>query len=219
MFPIFFLMKTDITSAIINTIGLIFFVIANIILFLKVEFVPDAELQIWIIIYGIILIIFWPIQITYHIIVNAKKEPNFLRRIDRGSMLFLIAAIFSPLLIRYTIPTFAFVSNIILWISAGLGMILLLVLKNMPRKLAPIVGFVMGIFGIIALISYIVNIPQSGVVLFILGSMCLMLGGLVYALKKPDPKPEVFGFHELFHTFMTVGAVLLHFLILMSIGL
>ncbi len=39
----------------------------------------------------------------------------------------------------------------------------------------------------------------------------LIAGGIVYSVKKPDPFPESFGFHELFHTLMMIGAMILHF--------
>lgn len=211
-------MKTDITSAIINSFGLLFFFIANLMIILQVGKISNMILQVWIILYGITMIIFWPIQIIYHIQVYKKKNPDLLRRIDRGSTLFLVVSVFSPLLTQYTTATFSLVANIILWIAAGFGMTLILTLKNLSRKLAPILGFLLGIFGIITLLSYMSNIPQKEFILFICGAGCLMISGVIYAIKKPDLKPDIYGFHELFHTFMTIGAIILHFLILMAIG-
>jgi hemolysin III len=49
--------------------------------------------------------------------------------------------------------------------------------------------------------------------LFGAGAFFLIAGGVVYSVKKPDPFPESFGFHELFHTLMMIGAMILHFLI------
>ena len=47
-------------------------------------------------------------------------------------------------------------------------------------------------------------------VLLLAGGMMYMIGGAIYAARRPDPWPRVFGFHEVFHTFVVAGS-LLHF--------
>ena len=46
--------------------------------------------------------------------------------------------------------------------------------------------------------------------LMVIGGLLYSLGGLVYALKKPDPVPRWFGFHEVFHT-LTIAAFVVHY--------
>jgi hemolysin III len=48
------------------------------------------------------------------------------------------------------------------------------------------------------------------VVLILLGGLCYSVGAVIYALKRPDPSPEWFGFHEIFHA-CTIAAALCHF--------
>jgi hemolysin III len=43
------------------------------------------------------------------------------------------------------------------------------------------------------------------VALIVAGGLAYSLGGLVYALERPDPAPATFGYHEVFHTCTLVG--------------
>jgi len=53
--------------------------------------------------------------------------------------------------------------------------------------------------------------------LFVAGSVMLLLGGAVYAVKKPDPFPGKFGFHEIYHALVLAGAVPLFFLVAITL--
>lgn len=206
-------MRTDLWSVRINTGGFLFFLIAGLILLFQVRTnVPQIHPG-FLAAYLFVMFAFWPIQIIYHRLLMRKKENETLRRVDRGSMLFLLAAIFSPVLIRYCSAPVGWIISIILWSLSIVGMIILLSMKELPRILTPIIGFLMGILGIGGVLFAWNQIPPCGTWLFIFGAFFLIAGGAVYSVKKPDPFPEFFGFHELFHTLIMIGAVILHFLI------
>jgi hemolysin III len=206
-------MKTDFWSARINIAGFLFFLIAGFILLVQVMTgCPKIHYGLMIA-YLVVMFAFWPIQIIYHLFLVQKKEIETLRRVDRGSMLFLLAAIFSPVLIRYSIGPAGLIISIILWSLSVVGLIILLSMKELPRILTPKFAFLMGILGIGGILFALNQIPQSGIMLFGIGAAFLIAGGIVYSVKKPDLFPEFFGFHELFHTLMTIGTIFLHFLI------
>lgn len=206
-------MRTDLWSARINMGGFLFFLIAGVILLLQAMTTVPKVHSGFLITYLLVMFLFWPIQIMYHRFVIQKKDVETLRRIDRGSMLFLLAAIFSPLLVRYGTDSSGWIISMILWSLSVIGMIILLSMKELPRILTPIFAFLMGILGICGVLMAWNKIPPSGTWLFGIGAAFLIAGGIVYSVKKPDPFPESFGFHELFHTLMTIGAIFLHFLI------
>ena len=58
----------------------------------------------------------------------------------------------------------------------------------------------------IAAFSQLLKIPLPGLVLVVVGGLLYTLGAVVYAFRRPDPIPHVFGYHELFHV-LTLGAV------------
>jgi hemolysin III len=206
-------MRTDLWSARINIGGFLFFLIAGFILLVQVMTGCPKIHYGFMIAYLVVMFAFWPIQIIYHLFLVRKKEIETLRRVDRGSMLFLLAAIFSPVLIRYSVGPAGLIISIILWSLSVIGMIILLTMKALPRILTPIFAFLMGILGIGGIFFALNQIPQSGIWLFGIGAAFLIAGGIVYLVKKPDLFPEFIGFHELFHTLMLIGAIFLHFLI------
>ncbi len=55
----------------------------------------------------------------------------------------------------------------------------------------------------------------ASLILLIAGGIFYTIGAVIYALKRPDPFPGFFGFHEIFHVFVTGGAVL-HLLTIIS---
>jgi hemolysin III len=206
-------MRTDLWSARINTGGFIFFLIAGFVLLAQVMTnVPKIHPG-FLVAYLFVMFIFWPIQIMYHRFLIRKKEIETLRRVDRGSMLFLLAAIFSPVLVRYCAAPAGWIISIILWSLSVVGLIILLSMKELPRILTPVFAFLIGILGIGGILFAWNKLPLLGTWLFIFGASFLIAGGIVYSVKKPDPFPEFFGFHELFHTLIMIGAVILHFLI------
>ncbi len=87
-------MKTDLWSARINTGGFLFFLIAGFILLFQVGTTIPKIHPGFLAAYLLVMFAFWPIQIIYHWLLMRGKENETLRRIDRGSMLFLLAAPF-----------------------------------------------------------------------------------------------------------------------------
>ncbi|MDD5711364.1 MAG: hemolysin III family protein [Smithellaceae bacterium] len=211
------LMNTDRWSALINVFGWIFFLVAAPSLLYQTMTSSGGIWVSWAIIYATVLLAFWPIQTVYHLMVDKKIEAELLRRVDRGSMLFLMAAIFSPCVARFATEPLATATIILLWLGAIGGMIALITIKNLSRKLAPIVGFSLGLIGIIVLAINAANISQAGLVELIVGAVFFLAGGLVYVMKKPDPSPQVFGFHEVFHSLLSIGIVFLHFLVMQAL--
>jgi hemolysin III len=206
-------MRTDLWSARINTGGFLFFLIAGSILLLQVMTNFPKIHPGFLIAYLFVMFTFWPIQIMYHRFLIQKKEIETLRRIDRGSMLFLLSAIFSPVLVRYSVGPVGLIISIILWSLSVIGMVVLLSMKELPRILTPIFAFLMGILGMGGILFAWNQIPPVGTWLFGIGASSLIAGGIVYSIKKPDLFPEFFSFHELFHTLIMIGAIILHFLI------
>ena len=81
-----------------------------------------------------------------------------------------------------------------------------------PRIVSPILYLLMGWMALIPMRILWRTIPSLSLILLVAGGVSYSLGALIYALKKPNPKPGFFGFHEIFHIFVLLGAVL-HFIV------
>ena len=63
-----------------------------------------------------------------------------------------------------------------------------------------------GWIGVVAASELFSEFAATPIALLALGGALYTVGGLVYALKRPDPWPRVFGFHEVFHLLVIAGS-------------
>jgi len=93
------------------------------------------------------------------------------------------------------------------------GILVKLVFIHAPRWLTVVIYLVMGWLGLVAIPEMVNAMPPGAIAWLLAGGIFFTLGALVYALKKPDWYPNVFGFHELWHIFVILG-VLCHFILI-----
>lgn len=205
------------TSAAINAAGLALFSVATGWLYLAVSSAGTSIAAWQAGGYMACAVFFWLIQLSYHLVLRAGRQNVLLRNIDRGSVFFLIAGTFTPLVAPVTAgPGTGIVLVALLWGCAAGGMGLLVSWKSVPRSLTPAISLAMAIAGIAA--TAVFSLPGSRAVLqdsalLVAGACALFAGGAVYAIKKPNPCPGKFGFHELYHALALAGALALHVLV------
>ncbi len=88
---------------------------------------------------------------------------------------------------------------------------------NAPRIVSPILYLLMGWMALIPMRVLWKTIPSLSLILLVSGGVSYSIGAVIYALKKPNPKPGFFGFHEIFHIFVLLGAVLHFFVVYLGI--
>jgi hemolysin III len=151
------------------------------------------------------LMLLYGTSATYH---QIRWQPNWRRtvkRLDHAMIFVLIAGTYTPFCLdvslAWGIPLLS-----VVWGLAGAGVLLKLVWPDGPRWLS--VGLYVGL-GWVALVAASEVIDQylgSPLALLILGGALYTVGGVVYALGRPNPWPRVFGYHEVFHAFVVGGS-------------
>ena len=133
------------------------------------------------------------------------KVSQLLRRIDHANIYLLIAGTYTPLALALMTPDHQGLVLGIIWTGAVIGMVANVCWITAPRWLFTILYVVLGWVSV----WFIPELYRAGgaaiVVLIAAGGVIYTLGAVVYALKKPDPLPRWFGFHEIFHA-CTVAA-------------
>ena len=140
-----------------------------------------------------------------------------LKRIDHANILLLIAGTYTPLAVLALPPEKGMLLLILVWSGALLGILFRVFWINAPRWLYVALYLLLGW----AAVMYIVDLLNANVammVLVIVGGLLYTGGAVVYALKKPNPWPGHFGFHEIFHV-CTVLAFLSHWTACLLIAL
>jgi hemolysin III len=134
----------------------------------------------------------------------------WLRRLDHSMIFVLIAGTATPVTVLGLEGVLPVVVLAVVWAGALVGVLLKLVWIGAPRRLVASVYVVLGWVGIVLLPETARHLGLAPALLFIAGGALYTLGAVIYMRRRPDPRPAVFGFHELFHL-LVVAAALVHF--------
>lgn len=143
---------------------------------------------------------------AYHIGDWSPRVTDVLRRIDHVNIFLLIAGTYTP--VSFALDDFWRKVIIIgMWSCTAVAIIIHVCWINAPRWLYTVVYIIFGVSGI-AFMGLFWTSPVAGpavVILILAGGACYIAGAIVYGLRRPDPWPKVFGFHEIFHLGTVAG--------------
>jgi hemolysin III len=137
--------------------------------------------------------------------VNARR---WMRRLDHTMIFFLIAGTYTPFGLLVLDGALAVAILWTVWGGAFAGVVLNLVWIDSPKWLTALVYVVVGWVAVVAFPKLISELGVMAIVLLAMGGVLYTLGAVVYARKRPDPSPTVFGYHEIFHALVIAAAVL-----------
>ena len=153
----------------------------------------------------------------YHRFNWSPKVKVTLKRIDHANIFLLIAGSYTPITWLALPQEKAILLMSIIWGSALLGICFRVFWLHAPRWLYVAIYIAMGWGAFVYVIDFM-NANAPMMILILAGGLCYTVGALVYALKKPNPFPGKFGFHEIFHT-LTVLAFMCHWVAALLIAL
>jgi len=144
----------------------------------------------------------------YHRFNWRPRTKVILKRIDHANIFLLIAGTYTPLAVLALPPDKGILLLCLVWAGALLGIGFRVFWISAPRWLYVPIYVALGW----AALMYIVDLVNANVammVLVLVGGILYTIGAVIYGMKKPNPFPGTFGFHEIFHT-LTVLAFLCH---------
>jgi hemolysin III len=142
----------------------------------------------------------------YHRVTWSDGPRRWMRRLDHTMIFVLIAGTYTPFALLVMEGTLAEVVLIGVWALAVGGAVLNLAWWNAPKWFTAAVYLSTGWVAVIALPQLWERMGPVGVGLIALGGLLYTAGAIVYATRRPDPSPEVFGYHEIFHLFVIAAA-------------
>jgi hemolysin III len=154
---------------------------------------------------------------VYHRFNWGPKAKAVLKRIDHANIFLLIAGTYTPIAVLALPPEKGILLLSLVWTGALIGILFRVFWIGAPRWLYVALYLVLGW----AAVMYIVDLFQANaamMTLVIVGGVLYTLGAVVYAMKRPNPWPGHFGFHEIFHV-CTVLAFLCHWTACLLIAL
>jgi hemolysin III len=148
------------------------------------------------------------VSATYHR-VNWKsaKARNWMKRLDHSMIFVLIAGTYTPFALL-AMPHDA--GTLVLWIVWGgalAGVLLKTCWPSAPRWLGVPLYLILGWVSAFYIAMILHNAGVAAMVLLTVGGALYSIGGIMYALRWPDPWPSTFGYHEFFHACTAVAAI------------
>src|SRR3954470_13700360 len=168
--------------------------------------VPAGTPRIASVIYGLGLCGLFAASGTYHRWRWNPRWRPLLRRIDHSTIFVFIAASYTPVALLVMHGTLRWAILVAVWCGALGGVVLSVAWTTAPRVLSAVCYLALGWVSVFALPQMVERLDVAPLVLLAAGGVLYTAGAVVYATRRPDPWPRVFGFHEVFHVLVILAA-------------
>ncbi|WP_293914094.1 hemolysin III family protein, partial [Deinococcus sp.] len=171
-----------------------------------VAYAAAHKLSIWpFVVFGLSMLFLYTASASYHSFRVGERALLRLRKLDHSAIFLLIAGSYTP--VAYFGLSGVW-QSVVLWVVWGVaiaGMLLKLLTMRLPRWISTVLYVALGWTAL----AFIPQLAQrlSGAALFWLaaGGVLYTVGAVIYGTRRWNPRPGVFGFHEIWHLFVLGG--------------
>lgn len=153
------------------------------------------------------LILLYGTSASYHQIRWRPRGRAVLKRLDHAMIFVLIAGTYTPFCLDVSLAWGIPILSVV-WGLAGAGVLVKLARPDAPRWLSVTLYVSLGWVAFAAASEVVSRYAGGPLALLVLGGVAYTIGGVVYALGRPNPWPRVFGYHEVFHALVVAGSAL-----------
>jgi hemolysin III len=157
-------------------------------------------------VFGLSLISLYFASSLYHLLPLSPAGVARLRRLDHMTIFVLIAGTYTPFCLLALDGKWRWGLLTLIWSLALCGILLKSLWMDAPRWLSVVIYLSMGWVAVIAVPALLRAVPPAGITWVLAGGLVYSAGALIYGLKRPNPIPGVFGFHEVWHLFVIAGS-------------
>lgn len=157
-------------------------------------------------IFGATLILMYTSSFIYHMVNVSDKALETFRKVDHIMIFMVIAGSYTPICLVPLNGPWGWSLFGVVWGAALSGIFIKIFALNAPRWISTAIYLCMGWVCLVAIYPLVKVLDSGGLFWLVLGGVAYSLGAVIYAVKKPDPFPNVFGFHEIWHLFVILGS-------------
>jgi hemolysin III len=161
-------------------------------------------------VYGLSLAAMFGASALYHRIDWSPRPRAWLRRLDHSMIYVLVAGTYTPFALLVLAPALGWTVLGVVWGGALAGVVISLAWIDAPRWLTAVLYVALGWVSIVTMPQLWDRAGVLAVALLATGGVLYTVGAVVYARRRPDPVPRVFGYHEVFHV-LVIAAAAVHF--------
>lgn len=172
--------------------------------------VDDNRARLAAAVYVVSQLVVFSTSATYHLLAKSPKARRRMQLADHSMIYLLIAGTWAPICLLVLPPDEGNRYLFAVGTAAAIGIGLKLFgVHRFPRS-SNSIYVAMGWAGLLALPAIAANIAPAALALLAAGGLAYSVGALVLMMKRPDPRPTIFGYHEIWHG-CTVAASACHF--------
>jgi hemolysin III len=157
---------------------------------------------------GCVTLLFGASALYHRVTWRTDSARRWMRRLDHSAIFLLIAGTYTPFALLVLDGSLADVVLAVIWSGAVGGILLKLLWIDAPKWLAAVIYVALGWVAVAVTPDLISQVGVVASILVAAGGVLYTLGAVTYALRRPDPVPSVFGYHEVFHALVIVAAAL-----------
>lgn len=147
---------------------------------------------------------------AYHRVAWSVPARKRMKRLDHSMIFVLIAGTYTPLCLLALSGAWSVVMLATVWAGAVTGIVMKQFNIDGLRRVSGFLYITLGWISIVTLPQLFHTMSVAAFTLVVAGGLLYTVGAIVFAVKRPDPNPAVFGYHEIWHAF-TAGAGLCHY--------
>jgi hemolysin III len=161
-------------------------------------------------VYALSSVLLFSTSAVYHVGRWSPRAQKVLRRMDHSNIYLIIAGTYTPFVVLVLDGALRTAMLVVIWGGAAAGVAFKLLWLNAPRWLSTALYLAIGWVAVLFMPDLIGGTNPATWILILVGGLLYSVGAVVYGLKRPNPAPRWFGFHEIFHS-LTIAAFVCHY--------
>jgi hemolysin III len=196
---------THLATAVAALVGVVVLMVAS---------PPAATARLALLAYGLSLVLMFSASALYHLVKTTPARELWLRKLDHVAIYLLIAGTYTPVCVIVLSGAWRWGLLLAIWLLAAIGIGFKLATMRTPRWLTTLLYLLMGWLGVVGFGPLLAALPPAAFGWLLAGGLLYSVGALVYATRRLNFWPGVFGFHEVWHLFVSAAGVAHYILVL-----
>ena len=164
-------------------------------------------------VFGASVILLFGASTLYHFWPKDSGLRPVLRRLDHATIFLFIAGVYTPFALKLFGDAWGISILSTVWALAGMGWLLTVARPSTPRWVRILLYLALGWISVATIPKLVTGVPWQVLAGVAAGGLMYSFGALIYGMKRPNPLPKYFGYHEVFHLLVVVATGLFYWVI------
>lgn len=200
--------RVELANSMTHGLGAVLAIAALVVMVVSAALRGGARHVVGVSLFGACLVVLYTMSTLYHAFQGPRVKKVF-HVFDHAAIFLLIAGSFTPFGLRIG-GLLGVVSLAGLWLGAAAGIALVMRPQGVGKKARAAIYVGLGWAMVPLAPALLAQVGWHGITLLVAGGVFYTVGAVIYALRRPDPFPRTFGFHEIFHL-LVIAAAACHF--------